>query len=118
VLTNRLNAEVTRIVRAIEAEHRARDDDPIPQVSTADPDALVASAADKVVSIAAILKRGAVARMPATFWVTRQPFIERVPYFEAFADQAEPFLPDSLATELTQIVALVAAVTLPYGATR
>ena len=71
-----------------------------------------------MVSIGAILKRGALAHMPATFWGTRQPFIERVPYFGAFADQAEPFLPDSLATDLTRIVARATAVTVPYGTTR
>lgn len=114
VLTERLGPAVTRIVRAIEREHHALALAEIPAIDTSDPDALVASAADKVVSIAAITRRGRRAADSGIFWGTRRPFINRVPYFVEFAAAAESHLPAGLARELTTLVDHAHLVTAPY----
>jgi hypothetical protein len=65
---------------------------------------LVASAADKVVSIAAITLRARRSGDPAAFWSRRRAFIDRVPYFQAFAVAAEPHLPASLVRDLAAVI--------------
>jgi hypothetical protein len=114
VLTMMLSSDVARIVRAIEAEHDALDNSPAPQVDTANTDVLIASAADKVVSIGAIMKRARRFRDPAVFWLTREAFLLRIPYFQAFAVTAGPYLPPSLATDLNRVVTIAADATAPY----
>ena len=109
-----LNSSVLRIVRAIQAEHEALQHSTDPGVETRDLDVLLASAADKAVSIAAITRRGRRSDSPDTFWNRRRAFIDRVPYFKAFAAAAEPHLPASLARELTAVVTGAAKATTNY----
>ncbi|MET0492938.1 MAG: metal-dependent phosphohydrolase [Actinoplanes sp.] len=104
VLTERLSPAVTRIVRAIEREHEALGRSEVPDVQTDDLDVLIATAADKVVSIGAITQRARRSPDPVSYWGSRRPFIKRVPYFRAFAAAAEPHLPAGLARELTAVV--------------
>lgn len=113
-LTTMLNADVTRIVRAIEAEHDALDHSSNPDIDTTSQDVLIASAADKVISIGAILKRARRSPAPNDYWTTRQPFLMRVPYFQAFSISARPYLPDTLADELHDVVTVAASATAPF----
>ena len=83
-------------------------------METADPDVLVASAADKVVSISAILRRAHRAASPVDYWASRSVFIARVPYFRAFAAEAAPCLPSGLAAELDTVVSLAAEASTRY----
>jgi hypothetical protein len=103
-LAEMLSPALLRIVRAIEAEHEALGHSISPSAETADPEVLVASAADKVVSIAAITLRARRSGDPAAFWSRRRAFIDRVPYFQAFAVAAEPHLPASLVRELAAVI--------------
>lgn len=114
VLTERLSPDVTRIVRAIEREHEALEHSDVPDVKTDDRDVLVASAADKVVSIGAIIRRARRAPDSRKFWGTRRLFIKRVPYFAAFSTAAEPHLPAGLARELATVVISAHDATAPY----
>jgi hypothetical protein len=109
-----LGPSVLRIVRAIEREHVVLDGAGSPEVDTKDRAALIASAADKVVSIAAITRRGRRAPDERLYWDRRQAFVARVPYFQAFAAAAEPHLPVSLARELQRIVDIATDVTSAY----
>jgi hypothetical protein len=113
-LAETLNPSVLRIVRAIQAEHEALERSTNPCVEDRDPAVLVASAADKTVSIAAIIRRGRRSDDPAVFWNHRRAFIDRVPYFQAFAVAVEPHLPASLARELAAVIASTVEVTTPY----
>jgi hypothetical protein len=113
-LTTLLSADVARAVRAIEAEHRALDHSAAPTIDTTSPDVLIASAADKVVSIGAILRRARASRTPSLFWDARRPFLARVPYFQAFAAASDPHLPVGLARELNALVTLAADATAPH----
>lgn len=109
VLTGRLGPDVTQIVRTIEREHHALDTAATPEVDTSDPDALIASAADKTVSIAAIVRRSRRSIDPDDYWDRRRPFVDRLPYFWTFVVKAAPHLPASLARELHLVVAQAAS---------
>ncbi|RZU49063.1 hypothetical protein EV385_0798 [Krasilnikovia cinnamomea] len=111
VLTDQLNPRVVQIVRAIQEEHDCLHHAVIPGVNVGEPDVIVASAADKVVSIGAILRRAQRHPTPAAYWMTRQPFVDRVPYFGAFATAAGPILPMTLAEELKTVVGAAYAAT-------
>ena len=114
VLNNRLGPAVTRIVRAIEREHLALAVAELPAIDVSDPQVVVASAADKAVSIAAITRRADRAPNAKAYWSTRRPFIKRVPYFCAFAEAAAPHLPAGLARELAAAARKAHDATAPY----
>jgi hypothetical protein len=105
VLTARLDADVTRVVRALQREHEALDS-PTPQAPTGDLWTLYASAADKIVSLRSILTRAAAANDPDEFWQAQQPFVDLVPYFRAFHTSASPLLPETMGDELGRLVGM------------
>ena len=104
LLTARLGAPVTVIVRALEQKHVALDQRADPDVTTTDRWTLWASAADKIVSLRSILRRAARAPDPAAYWRTRRAFVTRVPYFAAFHTAAAPHLPPGMSGELARLV--------------
>ena len=107
VLTTRLGASVARVVRALQREHQQHDalaQPAGPRVPT-DPWTLYASTADKIVSLAAVLRRAAVAADPAEHWRSRAAFVAQVPYLRAFHTEAAPYLPPAMAAELGRLVA-------------
>lgn len=104
VLTGQLSAAVTRIVRGLHRGHRAMGRWSAEQIDTGDAEVLLASAADKVVSLSSVLTRANAATDPGAFWAQRQAFVRAVPYFRAFYDAAAPRLPGSLASDLAVVV--------------
>ena len=44
------------------------------------------------------------ATITGTFWLTRRPFVNRVPYFYEFMMAAWPYLPNRLAWELQAVI--------------
>ena len=114
VLTNALSRRAAQIVRAIEAEHEALDRNDSVAVDTRDREALIASAADKVISISSVVGRGRRASDPDAYWRERSAFTSRVPYFQHFAAISTAYLPCELAVELTAVVAFAAETTTPY----
>ncbi|WP_203843616.1 HD domain-containing protein [Winogradskya humida] len=111
LLAERLSPDVLRIVRAIEREHEALSKGEAPNLPIDEPDTIIASAADKLVSIDSITARANLSSNQAEYWAQRRPFLNRVPYFLAFAAQAEPHLPPELARKLTVVVRRAADVT-------
>jgi len=104
VLTARFGAPVAAIVRGLEREHIALDQRADPDVTTEDRWTVVASAADKIVSLRSILRRASRAPDPAAYWRSRRAFVARVPYFAAFHTAAAPHLPPGMAGELARLV--------------
>lgn len=97
-----LSPDVARIVRVLEQEH----DDPETALPPADdPSAMLASGADKIVSIGSVIERAEDAPDPAAFWASRQEFVAALPYFARFADAAEGVLPSAMVAELSALVA-------------
>jgi len=115
LLTVRLGPAVTRVVRALEAEHVGLDTicggPPIP---IHDPWVLYASAADKVVALTSMLRRAAAAPDLAAFWVHRGAFRALVPYFRTFHRIAAPHLPATMAADLDLIVTRVEQTTAEF----
>lgn len=95
---------VATIVRGLEREHQALANNPSPQITTDNTATLYASAADKIVSLTAILLRAADSADPAIYWSSRSAFLRRVPYFRAFEQAAAPHLPERMARELALLV--------------
>jgi hypothetical protein len=108
VLTRCLGPAVTRVVRALEAEHRALDNIPGgPPIPIGDPWVLHASTADKIVALGSMLRRATVAPDPATFWAQRRALHDLLPYFRAFHTAAAPHLPAPMAGHLHAVVTRV-----------
>ena len=119
LLTTRLGPAVTRVVRALEAEHVGLDTIPGgPPIPIADPWVLHSSAADKIVALTSMLRRAATAPDPAAFWARRAAFRALVPYFRGFHTVAAPHLPISMAAELDLIVAQVEQTTTAVATLR
>jgi hypothetical protein len=114
LLAQRCGPGAVHIVRGLQREHIALDQNPAPDVSTEDQWVLWASAADKIVSLRSILRRGQQAIDPCVYWQRRQPFINRIPYFAAFHAAAQPHLPLGMADELGHLVASADRVTDPF----
>ncbi|MGH8905798.1 MAG: HD domain-containing protein [Egibacteraceae bacterium] len=113
-LTARLGAGVTRVIRALEREHRALAERLEPQAPTDDPWTLWASAADKIVSLTSILGRAAATDDPDAFWNARRPFIERISYLRRFHTSTAPHLPATMGAELGRLVDMAELTTAPY----
>ena len=110
-----LSYKVSRIVRAIEAEHDAPDHSVNPEPEGTDADVFVAGAADKIVSIGAILRRANRSTNTDAFWRARPAFVARVPYFRAFCSQAARRLPSDMAAELDALVRRAEQATRVYA---
>lgn len=104
MLTTRFGPGVTRTVRALEREHETLDTRCEPAFADADRWTVHAVAADKIVSINAVLRRAGRAADLAEFWRPRSAFVSRVPYFRAFACHAAGLLPPLMAAELSAVV--------------
>lgn len=115
LLTVRLGPAVTRVVRALEAEHVGLDTicggPPIP---IDDPWVLYASAADKIVALTSMLRRATAAPDLAAFWARRGAFRALVPYFRTFHRIAAPHLPVTMAADLDLIVTRVEQTTIEF----
>ncbi len=118
VLTTRLGPAVAHTVRALEREHERLEHGDAPNLGKADAWTVYAIAADKIVALAAILARAARAHDPAEFWQQRTAFITRLPYFQAFANQARPYLPPLMAGELDDLVSHAERATSPFALAR
>jgi hypothetical protein len=104
VLTDRLSAEVARVVRALTDEHQELDEAGQAPPPIGDPPVLLLSAADKIVSVASVLDRADAAPDPGEFWSTRRAFFTAVPYVRAVHQAAADYLPPALADALHALV--------------
>ena len=101
-LDRHLSPEVTRIVRALEHEHRALADGR--HVPPRDLAVLVVSTADKLVSIRSVLEGADAATGAATYWRTRSGFVLAVSYFRLFHCAAADLIPAAMADDLCHLV--------------
>lgn len=103
-----LSPEVARLVRALQHEHDDLDTGTgtgtMPTPPTHDVPLMQASAADKIVSIQAVLDRASISADTAAFWTQRRGFMSALPYFRAFHQAAEPVLPPAMAADLGHLV--------------
>ncbi|WP_322755214.1 hypothetical protein [Frankia sp. Cas3] len=114
VLSETVGNEVCRIVRAIEQEHFAlavyisdprRVEVHLRHAASHDRAVVLASAADKAVSLASIMRRVSRAGDICTYWSARSAFVARIPYFWFFVNEVGWILPVGLAEELSVLVA-------------
>lgn len=101
ILSSRFGPAVSHIVHVLHREGTVADR-PMPHLimTGADVWAVQVSTADKIVAIDCVLQRAARADDPASFWVQRSPFLERLPAFREFARNAAPYLPAPMTSEL------------------
>ncbi len=113
VLSETVGNEVCQIVRAIEQEHLALavyTSDPgrvevhLRDVASHDRAVVLASAADKAVSLGSIMRRAS--RVPDiyTYWSGRSAFVAQIPYFFYFVNEVRWGLPAGLSEELDVLV--------------
>jgi hypothetical protein len=100
VISGALTPEVTRVVRALYSEHQAVGGPDRPRTPIDDLPVLLASTADKLVSLGSVLGRGRTADDRAAYWAQRAAFLDAVPYFRGFANDADPHLPPTMAAAL------------------
>lgn len=105
VLVTLLSPEVARLVEALRHEHDGLDVGDMPEPPADDPALMKASAADKIVSIQAVLD-GAQTNEPAAYWRDRQGFVAALGYFRLFHDAAGRVLPSTMVDELGALVDL------------
>jgi HD domain len=101
-----LGPQVPRIVRALHAEHAGLDPAGGVPFDPADRWVWCASAADKIVALLSMLRRAAKSGDAAAFWARRSAFIDALPYFWAFYEAARLRLPQGMAAELGQLIAV------------
>jgi hypothetical protein len=109
-------------VRALHREHElmslysTNPAQALGRLSVIPPDLRIALAADKAVSLAAILRRGRLADDPDRYWADRPAFVGLIPYLRAFAATVAPALPRTLSVELATLVATAEATVIrPAG---
>lgn len=94
VLATRVSPQAARIIAALDAEHTAMDIAGLNQLVQDQP-VLLASAADKLVSITNVLNRPS--GPPPGFQAA-------LSYLEAFNQAAHPHLPETMATQLDELL--------------
>lgn len=99
-LTAAYDAEVTRIVRALQAEHLALDTDH-PLIPTDDPPVLVASTADKIVALTSLLRRARNSGDVSGFFAARPALRALLPHFDEFGHQGAGQVPLSMTAAFT-----------------
>ena len=109
-LTVLLSAEVARLVRALQHEHDGLDDGAVVAPPVNDPHLMLASAADKIVSVQAVLARADAADSSAANRAKRPGFIAALEYFRAFTHAGRDVLPESMTDELDRLVSNAEAI--------
>ncbi|KAB2376975.1 HD domain-containing protein [Actinomadura montaniterrae] len=116
VITAELSAGVARVVRALADEHQALDAAGEAEPPLGDVPTLLASTADKAVSLESVLNRGLSREIdPAEYWRTRGAFLAAVPYFRVFHSKAAGVVPRPLADALHVMVMRAELVACRYA---
>ena len=102
-LTDRYGPEVTRIIRALEAQHEALDSAD-PPVLVDDQPVLLASTADKIVALSSLLRRARASGDVDAFFRARGPLLRLLPYFRAYQQAGAPLVPQRMAAKLRSVI--------------
>ncbi|MCW6004644.1 hypothetical protein K1W54_08610 [Micromonospora sp. CPCC 205371] len=102
-MVNRLGAAVALIVDTLRREREAVDDGLDPAVPT-DPDTVVASAAEKIVTLAADLRHANQAGDRIGFWLDHAAIVGYLSYMRIFQVTTAPHLPTGMADELEELL--------------
>ncbi|GAA1801497.1 hypothetical protein GCM10009682_24300 [Luedemannella flava] len=97
-LTSTYDAEVTRIVRALQVEHLALDTDH-PIIPAGDIPVLVASTADKIVALGSLLRRARNSGDVCAFFAARPALVALLPHFDEFGRQSTGLAPPSMTAD-------------------
>jgi (p)ppGpp synthase/HD superfamily hydrolase len=108
VLTQRYGAEMVRIVRALEAEHYALDNDH-PSIAVDDRPVLVASTADKIVALTSLSRRAMLSGNPVRFFAARPALLDLLPHFWQFVNAGIGQVPPSMTTHLGRVLSTLTA---------
>lgn len=106
VLAERYGTEVTRIVRALEAEHHALDT-AHPTIGVDDLPVLLLSTADKIVALSSLLHRADKSPNPREFFSRRPALLALVPHFIAFRRAGEGRIPASMTNHLGLVLGAI-----------
>jgi hypothetical protein len=110
-LTAHYGPEVTRLVRALEAEHAALDSGQPLLVD--DWSVLAVSTADKIVALSSLLRRARRSGDPDRFFGARQPLLDVIPHFAVCHQHARGRLPVAMTDRLGALVELLDTATAP-----
>lgn len=102
-LTVRYGLEVTRVVRALEAQHEALDSAD-PPVLVDDHPVLLTSTADKIVALSSLLSRARAFGDIDAFFRARGPLLRLLPYFRAYQEAGAALVPPRMAAELRTVI--------------
>lgn len=102
-LSARFGPTVTRVVRALEAEHRALDQHDPPLADT-DADVLVVATADKIVALASLLRRAYVSGDPDGFWTARPALLRLRGYLHDTHHHTVGRVPPSMSDHLGRVL--------------
>ena len=111
-LTSRYGPEVTRVIRALEAQHNALDSGN-PPILVDDLPVLQASTADKIVAFRSLLHRARLSGDVAGFFGVRVPLRRLLPYFRAYQQAGAAHVPAAMSAELGAVLERVESATSP-----
>ncbi len=100
-LTGRYGSEVTRVVRAMQAQHEALDS-ANPPLLVDDLPVLLTSTADKIVALTSLLHRARLSGDVKGFFDVRQPLLRLQSYFRQYQQAGAALVPPGMATDLAR----------------
>jgi len=106
ILTIRYGREVTRVVRALQAEHASLDS-PEPPIVVDDEPVLVISTADKIVAFSSLLHRARLSGDIAAFFGSRPALLRLLPYFRACQLAGAGHVPPAMSHRLGTVLDLL-----------
>jgi hypothetical protein len=102
-LTTRFGPTVTRVVRALEAEHRALDQHDPPPADT-DRDVLLVATADKIIALTSLLRRAYASGDPEGFWISRPALLRLRGYFHDTHQHTVGRVPSGMSDHLGRVL--------------
>lgn len=102
-LTSHYGPEVTRIIRAMQAQHEALDSNN-PPLLVDDYPVLLATTADKIVALTSLLRRARLSGDTTGFFRTRGALLRLLPHFHAYHRAGATRVPVSMTTELGDVL--------------
>ena len=113
-LTGVYGTEVSRVVRAMAAQHHALDSDN-PPIELEDQSVLLVAIADKIVALGSLLHRAHLSGDVTRFFARREPLLRLLPYFEGYQRTVAAWVPAAMAWELATVLERMRTATMSPG---